>query len=264
MDLQLRGRRALVSGSSAGIGWAIARALAAEGVEVVLNGRDAHRLAQAVERLCAQVRSAEVDAVQADVATPEGCDHLVDAAGDVDILVNNCGVYEAAAFESIADAQWTRMFDINVLSGVRLTRALLPAMKARNWGRVVFVSSESGICPPGDMAHYAMTKSAQLSVSRAVAETCAGTAVTVNAVLPGPTRTEGVQVFLERMARDAGCSTAEAESTFFSTQRPTSLLQRFIEPAEVAATVAFVCSPLAAAMNGAALRADGGVIRSLY
>lgn len=264
MDLQLKGKRALVTGSTAGIGWAVARALAAEGAEVVFNGRDALRLARAVERLCAEVRSAEVDAVQADVATAEGCDHLIDAAGGVDILVNNCGVYEAAAFESTTDAQWTRMFDINVLSGVRLTRALLPAMKARNWGRVVFVSSESGICPPGDMAHYAMTKSAQLSVSRAVAETCAGTAVTVNAVLPGPTRTEGVRAFLERMARDAACSMAEAESTFFRDHRPTSLLQRFVEPAEVAATVAFICSPLAAAMNGAAVRFDGGVVRTLY
>jgi NAD(P)-dependent dehydrogenase (short-subunit alcohol dehydrogenase family) len=263
MDLKLRGTRALVTGSTAGIGWAIARELAAEGAQVVLNGRDPWRLTQAVERLYAEVRSAEVVAVQADVGTAEGCEHLAEAAGDVDILVNNCGIYEAIPFEAIADAHWQRLFDVNVMSGVRLTRALLPAMKARNWGRVVFVSSESGVCPPADMAHYGMTKSAQLSVSRAVAEGCAGTGVTVNAVLPGPTRTAGAIAFVERLARETGCALADAEQAFFREQRPTSLLHRFVEPAEIAATVAFMCSPLAAAMNGTALRVDGGVVRSL-
>lgn len=263
MDLKLRGTRALVTGSTAGIGWAIARELAAEGAQVVLNGRDAWRLTQAVERLYAEVRSAEVVAVQADVGTAEGCEHLAEAAGDVDILVNNCGIYEAIPFEAIADAHWQRLFDVNVMSGVRLTRALLPAMKSRNWGRVVFVSSESGLCPPADMAHYGMTKSAQLSVSRAVAEGCAGTGVTVNAVLPGPTRTAGAIAVVERLARETGCPVADAEQAFFREQRPTSLLHRFVEPAEIAATVAFMCSPLAAAMNGTALRVDGGVVRSI-
>lgn len=263
MDLELKGKRALVTGSTAGIGWAIARELAAEGVAVVINGRDSTRLAQAVERLCESVRGAQVTAVQTDVGTAEGCAHLVEAADDVDILVNNCGIFEPRPFEHIDDHQWQHFFDVNVMSGVRLSRALLPAMKARNWGRIVFISSESGICPPGDMVHYGMTKSAQLSVSRGLAETCAGTGVTVNAVLPGPTRTEGVSDFFAKLARTAGQEISQIEHAFFTQARPTSLLKRFIEPHEVAAMVAYVCSPRASATHGAALRVEGGVVRSL-
>lgn len=263
MDLQLQGKRALVTGSTAGIGWAIARELAAEGVAVVVNGRDIARTARAIKRLCAAVPGAEVDAVQADVGTADGCAHLAEAAGEVDILVNNCGIFDPRPFEQIDDAKRPHFFEVNVMSGVRLSRALLPAMKARNWGRIVFISSESGICPPAEMVHYGVTKSAQLSVSRGLAETCAGSGVTVNAVLPGPTRTEGAGEFFVKLARDAGQTLAEAESAFFTQARPTSLLKRFIEPPEVAAMVAYVCNSRASATNGAALRVEGGVVRTL-
>lgn len=263
MDLQLKGKRALVTGSTSGIGWAIACELVAEGAHVLLNGRAAQRLQQALERMQTAFPGATVDAVQADLATAAGCQRLLDAAGDVDILVNNLGIFEPKAFEQIADANWLRFFEVNVMSGVRLARGQLSGMKQRGWGRIVFISSESGICPQGDMVHYGMSKSAQLSVSRGLAETCLGTGVTVNAVLPGPTRTEGVGAFFSQLACDAGQSLAEAEQAFFKHARPTSLLQRFIEPAEVAALVAYVCSPRAAATNSAALRVDGGVVRSL-
>jgi NAD(P)-dependent dehydrogenase (short-subunit alcohol dehydrogenase family) len=263
MDLQLNGKRALVTGSTSGIGFAIARELAAEGAQVLLNGRDAERLNAALLRLRAEVPAARVEGLQADLSSAEGCQRLLDAAGDVDILVNNLGIFEPKPFEQISDADWLRFFEVNVMSGVRLARAQLSHMKQRGWGRIVFISSESGICPPGDMVHYGMSKSAQLSVSRGLAETCAGTGVTVNAVLPGPTRTEGVGDFFAKLARDAGQTLAQTEADFFKHARPTSLLQRFIEPAEVAALVAYVCSPRSAATHGAALRVDGGVVRAL-
>ena len=263
MDLQLTGKRALVTGSTSGIGWASARELAAEGAVVIVNGRDPERLASAVACIRAEVPGAAIDGVQADLSSAAGCQRLLDAAGEVDILVNNLGIFEPKAFEQIGDEDWLRFFEVNVLSGVRLARHPLPRMKARGWGRIVFISSESGICPPADMVHYGMTKSAQLSVSRGLAETCAGTGVTVNAVLPGPTRTEGVGQFFATLASEAGQTLAEAEHDFFKFARPTSLLQRFIAPAEVAAMVAYVCSPRAAATNGAALRVEGGVVRTL-
>jgi NAD(P)-dependent dehydrogenase (short-subunit alcohol dehydrogenase family) len=263
MDLQLKGKRALVTGSTCGIGWATARELAAEGAHVILNGRDPARLASAVTRIQAEVPGAAIDGVQADLSSAAGCQRLLDAAGEVDILVNNLGIFEPKAFEQIGDDDWQRFFEVNVLSGVRLSRHHLPRMKARGWGRIVFISSESGICPPAEMLHYGMTKSAQLSVSRGLAETCVGTGVTVNAVLPGPTRTEGVGEFFAKLASDAGQTLQEAEHDFFKYARPTSLLQRFIEPAEVAAMVTYVCSPRAAATQGAALRVEGGVVRTL-
>ena len=263
MDLQLEGKRALVTGSSAGIGWAIACELASEGAHVTLNGRDPARLDAALERLRAQVPGAIVHGVAVDLASAEGCQTLLAAAGEQDILVNNLGIFEPKDFAQITDADWLRFFEVNVLSGVRMARHHLARMQERGWGRVVFISSESGICPPGDMVHYGMSKSAQLSVSRGLAETCAGTGVTVNSVLPGPTRTEGAVDFFTTLARNAGQTLEEAEEDFFKYARPTSLLQRFIEPGEVAAMVAYVCSPRAAATNGAALRVEGGVIRSL-
>lgn len=263
MDLQLQGKRALITGSTSGIGWAIARELVAEGASVILNGRDPARLADALARLRAEVPGAATQGVAADLSSANGCRQLLEVAGDVDILVNNLGIFEPKAFEQIGDDDWLRFFEVNVMSGVRLARQHLPAMKARGWGRIVFISSESGICPPAEMVHYGMSKSAQLSVSRGLAETCAGTGVTVNAVLPGPTRTEGVGEFFATLAREAGQTLQEAEQDFFKHARPTSLLKRFIDPAEVAAMVAYVCSPRAAATNGAALRADGGVVRSL-
>ena len=263
MDLLLKGKRALITGSTSGIGWATARELAAEGVHVILNGRDPDRLTHAVERIQAEFADAMVDGVASDLATAAGCQHLLEVVGEIDILVNNLGIFEPKPFEQIGDDDWMRFFEVNVMSGVRLSRHHLAKMKARNWGRIVFISSESGICPPAEMVHYGMSKSAQLSVSRGLAETCIGTGVTVNSVLPGPTRTEGVGEFFATLARDAGQTLAQAEHDFFKFARPTSLLQRFIEPAEIAAMVTYVCSPRSAATNGAALHAEGGVVRSL-
>lgn len=263
MDLELSGKRALVTGSTAGIGYAIARRLAAEGAEVVVNGRDAGRVDAACARLRAELPAARVSGLAADVATASGVASLLSACDSVDLLVNNFGLYAPRPFEDIDDAEWQHFFEANVMSGVRLARHYLPPMKAAGWGRVVFISSESGLNPPGDMVHYGMTKSAQLSISRGLAETCAGTGVTVNAVLPGPTRTEGVADFFAKLAAEQGVAVETVEREFFNRDRPSSLLRRFIEPAEVANLVAYVCSPLSSATNGAALRVDGGVVRSI-
>lgn len=263
MDLQLQGQHALITGSTAGIGFAIARALAAEGAIVTINGRTQAGTEQAKQRLQAALPQARIHAVVADGATAEGCALLASSSPRFDILINNLGIFDPKPFEMISDADWQRFFETNVMSGVRLSRALLPGMKARNQGRIVFISSESGICPPAEMVHYGVTKSAQLSVARGLAETCAGTAVTVNSVLPGPTLTEGAKAFFDKLAAAQGVSFDEAATTFFEQARPTSLLRRFIQPEEVASMVAYVCSPLAAATNGAALRADGGVVRSI-
>ena len=263
MDLQLKGKRALVTGSTAGIGYAIARTLAAEGAEVTINGRAADRVEAALGRLRATVPRAVLRGVAADLAMAEGCAALVAACPDVDLLVNNLGIFDPKPFEDIPDADWLRFFETNVMSGVRLSRAYLPAMKQRNWGRIVFISSESGLCPPAEMVHYGMTKSAQISVARGLAETCAGTGVSVNSVLPGPTLTQGAEDFFAALAREHGQSFDEATRRFFAEGRPTSILQRFIQPDEVASMVAYVCSPLAAATQGATLRVEGGVVRSL-
>ncbi len=263
MNLQLQGQHALVTGSTAGIGFAIAKALAAEGATVTINGRSEASVGHALQKLQALLPEASLRGVAADAATAKGCEQLTAGGPPVDILVNNMGIFDPKPFEDIPDADWMRFFETNVMSGVRLARAVLPGMKQRNRGRIVFISSESGICPPAEMVHYGMTKSAQLSVSRGLAETCAGTAVTVNSVLPGPTLTEGAKDFFDKLAAQQGVSFDEAAKAFFANARPTSLLQRFIEPDEVAALVAYVCSPLSAATNGAALRADGGVVRSL-
>lgn len=265
MDLHLQGKRALVTGSTAGIGHAIARRLADEGASVVVNGRTATSVERAVGRLRSELPRALVHGIAADLGTAPGCRALLDAIGDdgVDILVNNLGIFDPKPFETIGDDEWQRFFDVNVMSGVRLARGLLPGMKARNWGRLIFVSSESGLCPPAEMVHYGMTKSAQLSVARGLAETCAGTGVSVNSVLPGPTLTEGAYGFFESLAHDGGRSFDETARDFFAHARPTSLLKRFITPDEVAATVTYLCSPLAAATTGAAVRVDGGVVRSI-
>ena len=255
MDLQLKGKTALVTGSTAGIGLAIATTLAAEGARVIVNGRTQARVDRAV-------RSAGATAgLAADLGTEAGASTLIERYPEVDILVNNLGIFEAKPFEEIADAEWRRFFDVNVLSGVRLSRHYLPAMKRKNWGRIVFISSESAIQIPAEMIHYGMTKTAQLAVSRGLAETTAGTGVTVNSVLPGPTASEGVTGFVEGLAESQGVDKATVEREFFEKMRPTSLIRRFATPEEVASMVAFVCSPLAAAVNGAALRVDGGVAR---
>lgn len=263
MDLQLSGKRALVTGSTLGIGFAIATDLAREGARVTINGRRPQPLAAAIERLKAAVPGAEVQGVAADLGTAEGVATLTAACPQVEILVNNLGIFDPVPFEAIPDSEWQRFFDVNVMSGVRLARHYLPAMRAANWGRIVFISSESGLNTPGEMVHYGMTKSAQLAVARGLAQSCAGTGITVNSVLPGPTHSEGVTEFFRKLATAQGIDLPEAERRFFAEARPTSIIKRFIEPAEVAALVTYVCSPRAAATTGAALRVEGGIVNSI-
>jgi NAD(P)-dependent dehydrogenase (short-subunit alcohol dehydrogenase family) len=258
MDLGLSGKRAFVSGSTAGIGLAIARGLAAEGAEVVVNGRTQERVDEAVKAIGGDARG-----VAADLGTSAGAEKLFAALEHVDILVNNLGIFEPRPFLDIPDDDWRRFFEINVLSGVRLTRRYLPGMLAKNWGRVVFVSSESALQIPAEMIHYGMTKTAQLAVARGIAESIAGTGVTVNSVLPGPTASEGVGGFVEDLARAGGKTAKQVEAEFFRDMRPSSLLRRFASPEEVAAMVVYVCSTRASATTGATVRVDGGVLRSI-
>ena len=257
MNLQLEGKSALISGSTAGIGLAIATALAKEGVSVIVNGRTQERVDKAMRA------SGAAHGIAADLGTEAGAQAVIERFPAVDILVNNVGIFEPKAFEQIPDEDWRRFFEVNVMSGVRLSRHYLGPMKQKNWGRIVFISSESGLQIPVEMIHYGMTKTAQLAISRGLAETTAGTAVTVNAVLPGPTESEGVIDFVDRLASERGTDRQAFEREFFEKARPSSILQRFATPEEVAAVVAFVCSPLASAINGSAVRADGGVVRSI-
>jgi NAD(P)-dependent dehydrogenase (short-subunit alcohol dehydrogenase family) len=207
--------------------------------------------------------SGRLEGLAADLGTADGTRAAIERFPEVDILVNNLGIFEAKPFEDIPDADWLRIFEVNILSGVRLSRHYLPVMKRHNWGRIVFISSESAIQIPAEMIHYGMTKTAQLAIARGLAETTAGTDVTVNSVLPGPTASEGVNDFVESLARDQKVTRQEVENQFFQNMRPTSLLKRMAQPEEVANLVTFVCSPLSSATNGAALRADGGVVRSI-
>jgi len=264
MDLQLNGKQALVTGSTAGIGYAIAEALAKEGATIIVNGRSQQRVDAALANLKknSDLRG-RVEGLAADLGTARGAQHAIERYPDVEILVNNLGIFEPKAFEEIPDEDWMRFFEVNVLSGVRLSRHYLPRMKRRNWGRIVFISSESALQIPAEMIHYGMTKTAQLAIARGLAETTAGTNVTVNSVLPGPTASEGVNDFVSRMAAHKKLDRAEIEREFFRDVRPTSLLRRFETPEEIGAVVAFVCSPLSSAINGAALLADGGVVRSI-
>jgi NAD(P)-dependent dehydrogenase (short-subunit alcohol dehydrogenase family) len=263
MDMGLKGKRALVSGSTAGIGLAAATALAAEGCEVIVNGRTQPRVEQALERLRAAVPGARATGIAVDLASADGCQKLFRQLPDVDVLVNNLGIFEPKAFEAISDADWIRFFEVNVLSGVRLSRQYIPGMRQRNWGRVIFVSSESGLQIPAEMIHYGMTKTAQLAVARGLAETLAGTGVTVNSVLPGPTSSEGVGDFVARLAHSRNVDAATVEREFFATARPSSLIQRFATVQEVASMIVYTCSAKASATTGAALRVDGGVVRSI-
>jgi len=262
MDLGLNGKRALITGSTAGIGFATAEALAKEGAHVIVNGRTQRRVDEALARL-GSLSNGRIEGIAADVSGAEGCARVIDAQPEVDILVNNMGIFEAAPFEEISDADWLRFFESNVLSGVRLSRHYVRGMRSRNWGRIVFVSSESGLQIPVEMIHYGVTKTAQLAVARGLAESLAGTNVTVNSVLPGPTASEGVAAFVGQLAAAAGKSSAEVEEDFFRSARPTSLLKRFEEPAEIGAFITWVCSARASAITGAALRADGGVVRAI-
>jgi NAD(P)-dependent dehydrogenase (short-subunit alcohol dehydrogenase family) len=246
-----------VTGSTAGIGLAIAAALAKEGAAVIVNGRTQERVDNAARA------SGAAHGIAADLGTEAGVRAVIARFPAVDILVNNLGIFEPKPFEEIPDDDWRRFFEVNVLCGVRLSRHYIGPMRQRNWGRIIFISSESALQIPVEMIHYGMTKTAQLAISRGLAETTAGTAVTVNAVLPGPTKSEGVGEFVERLAAEKGVERREVEREFFQKARPSSILQRFITPEEIAAVVAFVASPLASAINGAALRADGGVVRSI-
>jgi NAD(P)-dependent dehydrogenase (short-subunit alcohol dehydrogenase family) len=258
MDLQLSGKTALVTGSTAGIGFAIAQALSREGARVIVNGRTQQRVDAALAKLADGATG-----LAADLGSAPGIAAAIERFPAVDILVNNLGIFEPKAFEEIPDQDWFRFFEVNVMSGVRLSRHYLPRMKAAGWGRVIFISSESAVQIPAEMIHYGLTKTAQLAVSRGLAETTAGTGVTVNAVLPGPTASEGVGEFVARLAEQSGTGRAQVEADFFRSARPSSLLRRFASPDEVAALVAFVASPLASVTNGAALRAEGGIVRSI-
>jgi NAD(P)-dependent dehydrogenase (short-subunit alcohol dehydrogenase family) len=263
MDLRLGSKRALVTGSTAGIGFAAAARLAEEGASVIVNGRSTGRVEESVVRVRERAPEAEVSGVAANLGTAEGVEELLGQVPEVDILVNNLGIFEPKDFGEITDADWFRFFETNVMSGVRLARHYLPGMKERDWGRIVFVSSESAVQIPVEMIHYGVTKTAQLAIARGLAETTVGTGVTVNSVLPGPTASEGVKTFVGQMAQQQGTDEAAMEEEFFRSARPSSLLQRFIEPGEVAEMITFVCSPVSSATNGASLRADGGVVRSI-
>lgn len=263
MDLQLDSKTALITGSTLGIGHAIAEALAREGATVIVNGRTQERVAQAQQRIRATGARGRVLGVAADLATSQGAAQVVKAFPDVDILVNNLGVFQPRPFEETPDEDWLRFFEVNVMSGVRLSRAYLPGMRKRDWGRIIFVSSESGLQIPGEMIHYGMTKTAQIAIARGLAEITAGSNITVNTVLPGPTSSEGVVTFLGQVAAAEGIDRATIEGQFFDKNRPTSLIRRFITPAEVASMVAYVASPLASATTGAALRVEGGIVKSI-
>ncbi|MCC6822376.1 MAG: SDR family oxidoreductase [Verrucomicrobia subdivision 3 bacterium] len=262
MNLKLTDKIALVSGSTKGIGFAIATGLAREGARVIVNGRSEKAVAEAKSQIEQALPGAKLEGFAGDLSTAAATATLVARFPVADVLVNNLGIFEPKPFAEIPDEDWRRFFEVNVLSGVRLSRAYLAGMQQRNWGRIVFISSESAINTPAEMIHYGMTKTAQLAVSRGLAELCAGTGVTVNAVLPGPTRSAGVEEFVEQLS--GGKPFAEFEKEFFKTFRPSSLLKRFATTEEVANLVTYVCSPLSAATNGAALRVDGGVVRACF
>lgn len=264
MDLGLRGKLAVVTGSTAGIGYAIATALSDEGARVAINGRTQERVDKALLTLGQRNRGAEYIGVAADLGTASGIGKLLKEVPNTDILVNNLGIFEVKPFLEIGDADWLRFFEVNVMSGVRLSRAYLPGMLKKNWGRIIFISSESAQHIPAEMVHYGMTKTAQVAVARGIAESVAGTGVTANSVLAGPTASEGVGSYLQDMAKREGKSPAEIEREFFNSARPSSLLRRFATSEEVAAVVAFVASTNSTLMNGSAVRAEGGVVRSVF
>ncbi|MBS0630752.1 MAG: SDR family oxidoreductase [Verrucomicrobia bacterium] len=261
MNLQLNGSLALVSASTKGIGFAIARTLAAEGARVIINGRTAAAVDEAVARIAREVPGAKLEKFPGDLASADDTARLAKAFPTVDILVNNLGIFDPKPFSEIPDEEWRRFFDVNVLSGVRLSRLYFDGMLKRNKGRIVFISSESALHIPSEMIHYGMTKTAQLAVARGLAELSAGTAVTVNSVLPGPTKSEGVEEFVGKLS--GGKPFAEFEKEFFEKVRPTSLLKRFETTDEIASVVAFVCSPLAAGMNGGSIRVEGGLVKAI-
>ncbi|MDK4718746.1 MULTISPECIES: SDR family NAD(P)-dependent oxidoreductase [Rhizobium] len=263
MNLELDGKLALVTGSTAGIGYAIAATLIREGAHVIVNGRTQDAVDRAVAELSA-IGSGRVEGFAGNLGTEDVAAAVAKRFPDVEILVNNLGIFEPKPFEEIPDTDWRHFFDVNVLSGVRLARLYLPSMRQRNWGRIIFISSESGVHIPAEMVHYGVTKAAQIAVARGIAESVAGTAITVNSVLPGPTKSRGVVDFVAALPGSEGKTFAEFETEFFEKIRPTSLIKRFTQPEEVATMVAYVASPLSSATNGAALRVDGGVVKSAF
>jgi NAD(P)-dependent dehydrogenase (short-subunit alcohol dehydrogenase family) len=263
MDLKLSNKTAFISGSTAGIGFAIAKSLLKEGANVVINGRTEQSVLSAVEELSAEFKNANITGIAADFSKVEEINELIANLPDIDILINNAGIFEPKAFEDIPDEDWFRFFDVNVMSGIRLSRHFLPKMLKKNWGRIIFISSESAVFIPDEMIHYGMTKTAQLAISRGLAELTKGTEVTVNSILPGPTLSKGVTGFIGDLAKSGNISVDEVEADFFKNLRPTSLLQRFASVEEIANTVTYYASPLASATNGAAIRVEGGLVRSI-
>lgn len=263
MDMQLADRHALITGSTSGIGFAIARSLAAEGAKVTLTGRTQARVDDAIAKIGKEFPRAKIDGIAADCASASGAQQVFERVPEVGILVNNLGIYERKPFVEISDDDWQRMFDVNVMSGIRFSRFYAPTMAKRGWGRVIFVSSESGLNIPPDMIHYGMSKSAQLSISRGLAVAYAGTGVTVNTLLPGPTRTDTTEKQRAGRAKAAGITVQQLEADFFVAQRPSSLLKRFADADEVAPAAVYLCSPLSALTTGAALRVEGGIVNQI-
>jgi len=261
MDLQLKDKKALITGSTAGIGYAIALQLAKEGAQVIINGRTTERVEKAVAQIKSETSNDKVSGIVADFSNAESIKNLISELPQVEILINNVAIFEPKAFADITDEDWLRFYELNVMSGIRLARAYFGQMLAKGWGRIIFISSESALQIPEEMIHYGMTKTAQLAVARGLAELTKGTAVTVNSVLPGPTLSEGVGGFIENLAKDQNKTTAQIEADFFKTVRPTSIIQRFLSTDEVANMVTYLASPLASATNGAAIRAEGGLLK---
>jgi NAD(P)-dependent dehydrogenase (short-subunit alcohol dehydrogenase family) len=263
VDLKLTDKVVLVTGSTAGIGFAIANSLASEGAHVYLNGRTQERVDRAMAAIRSQAAAGKVDGIVSDFSSAAGAETVIAKLPNVDVLVNNVGIFEPKPFAKIPDADWYRFFEINVMSGVRLARQYLTGMLKNNWGRILFISSESAVQIPPEMVHYGMTKTAQIAVARGIAESVAGTGVTVNSILAGPTASEGVSGFVEAMAKQQNKSKEAIEKEFFDHVRPSSLLKRFATVDEVAAMVTYVAGELSSATNGAALRVDGGVVKAI-
>ncbi len=263
MDLKLSDKVAFVSGSKAGIGFATAKRLLLEGAQVIINGRTQKNIDEAIQELKSAVPQAKISGIVADFSKVEEVNKLIQALPDIDILINNAGIFEPKAFGEIPDEDWFRFFEVNVMSGIRLSRHFFPKMLKKNWGRIIFISSESAVFIPDEMIHYGMTKTAQLAVSRGLAELTKGSDVTVNSILPGPTKSKGVGTFIEDLSKSNNVSIKEVEKDFFKNMRPTSLIQRFASVEEVADTVVYYASPLASATNGAAIRVEGGLVRSI-
>jgi NAD(P)-dependent dehydrogenase (short-subunit alcohol dehydrogenase family) len=263
MDLQLKNKMVFISGSTAGIGFAIAQRFLQEGAKVIINGRTKESVDKAVSELKSLVVDADVSGIAADFSKVDEVNKLISSLPEVDILINNAGIFEPKPFIQIADEDWFRFFEVNVMSGIRLSRHYFPKMIEKNWGRIIFISSESAVFIPSEMIHYGMTKTAQIAVSRGMAELTQGTNVTVNSILPGPTKSKGVGAFLEDLSRSSGKNINEVEEDFFKNMRPTSLLQRFASVEEIANTTVYFSSPLASATNGASIRVEGGLIRSV-